>query len=222
MKAPEDLINRACEHFLKLMISVKNPPGSKRVLQKLITHYSEPHRYYHTLEHVVSMLDDFKAVSRLARDADAIRFAIWYHDVIYDVENSPLRESNEERSASLALEDLVKLSISTERIVDVCRMIRLTSHQEMSEKLSFDEQLFLDLDLAVLGKDRDIFNAYQAGIRYEYRSVEDDIYIPARRKILSIFFEREPLYLTPFFRERYEDSAKQNLARILNRSWKTR
>lgn len=222
MKTEESLVNRACEHFLELMISEGNPLGSKEILRKLILAYSEPHRGYHTLEHIVSMLDEFEDVSIFATDSNAVQFAIWYHDVIYDVKHDLLRESNEERSALLALEDLRKLGIPTKRVESACQMIRATSHQGGVKVLSQDEQFLLDLDLAILGKDRDTFRRYNSGIRYEYSSVPDDIYEPERTKILSMFFEREPLYLTPFFREKYEDSAKQNLARTLNRSWKTR
>jgi predicted metal-dependent HD superfamily phosphohydrolase len=64
----------------------------------LVAHYSEPHRAYHNLAHVMDCLDQFEPVRHLAQDAAAVEIAIWYHDVIYD----PRAKDNEERSADIA------------------------------------------------------------------------------------------------------------------------
>jgi predicted metal-dependent HD superfamily phosphohydrolase len=213
-------VTRAYEHFLELMISNGTPLGGHLIFDSLISSYFEDTRAYHTLEHVVSMLDEFEGVSSYAVDADAIRFAIWYHDVIYDVKSSKQDISNEEKSALRAEGDLLKLNIPTMRIKAVCQMIRVTSHHKVVTPLSLDEKLLLDLDLAILGKERDVFTRYQAGIKYEYASVPDDVYKLARKNILSEFFERDSLYLTSLFRERYEELAKINLSRVLNRPYK--
>ena len=220
MKTEESLVNRACEHFLELMISESNPLGSKEILRKLILAYSEPHRGYHTLEHIVSMLDEFEDVSIFVTDSNAVRFAIWYHDVIYDVNGDTSGLSNEEKSALRAEIDLRKLDIPTKRVESACQMIRATSHQGGVKVLSQDEQFLLDLDLAILGKDRDTFTRYTSGSRYEYYSVPDEIYEFERKKILTKFFERDPLYQTSFFRDKYEESAKLNLSRVLNKPYK--
>jgi predicted metal-dependent HD superfamily phosphohydrolase len=217
MNESKKFFARAHDHFLELMISSGTPLGGLYLIfNDLFCSYSEFHRAYHTLEHIVAMLDEFEMVSSSADDPDAIRFAIWYHDVVYDVKVGKSDLSNEEKSALRAEADLLKLEIPKKRIEAVCQMIRVTGHQDGVTPLSSDEQLLLDLDLAILGKDRDTFAKYQSGIRYEYAHVPEDVYRAARNKILSRFFERSPLYLTPFFREKYEDAAKQNLSRVLN------
>ena len=60
-------------------------------------HYQEPGRRYHTPEHVEHCLRQLDLVPGLIDDRDALEFAIWYHDVIYDIENS----ENELKSARL-------------------------------------------------------------------------------------------------------------------------
>lgn len=217
MHSIENFVNRACKHFLELMISVGNPIGSKTILKKLIDSYSEPHRHYHTLEHIVSMLDDFNLAVRFAKDVNAVRLAIWYHDVIYDVSNYSADMSNEKRSSLYAREDLTTLGIPPERIETVCRLIELTAHQKDSRTLSVDEKLLLDLDLAVLGKSSFIFDAYEANIRSEYALVPDGVYREGRKKILSVFLARNPLYLTSFFGSMHEQSAKKNLISSLSK-----
>ena len=54
------------------------------VYDNLIARYSEPHRAYHTLEHIGHCLDEFEQVRHLATNPDAVELALWYHDAIYD------------------------------------------------------------------------------------------------------------------------------------------
>lgn len=67
--------------------------------ERLFTAYSEPHRHYHTLAHVVEMLDCLEESSELARDRDMLSLAIWFHDVVYD--STAPHGGNEAASADL-------------------------------------------------------------------------------------------------------------------------
>ena len=53
---------------------------------------------YHTLTHIENCLDELSCVPDAALDRDALRFALWFHDAIYDTH----AHDNEERSAALA------------------------------------------------------------------------------------------------------------------------
>lgn len=80
--------------------------------------YNEPHRYYHNVNHVQSML---KEVDELRRDLDVheigiLTRAIVYHDVIYD----PRRQDNEERSV-----EFMRQHCSFMEMEDVARITQL-------------------------------------------------------------------------------------------------
>src|SRR5258708_12499884 len=74
----------------------------------MIARYAEPHRHYHTIEHVRALLP-------LVSGIDA-SLAVWFHDAIYDT----ARTDNEERSAELAAMALSELrvpSVPAEQII---------------------------------------------------------------------------------------------------------
>src|SRR5689334_15382646 len=58
----------------------------------LLARWREPHRHYHTDEHLAFMLEIIDRHADLADDADAVRLAAWFHDAVYD----PRAADNEE------------------------------------------------------------------------------------------------------------------------------
>lgn len=70
----------------------------------------------------------------------------------------------------------------------------------------------LDLDLAVLGAPRAIYDAYAAAIRREYAMVPDAAWRTGRAGVLDRFLDRPRLYQTGHFHERLESAARANLA----------
>jgi predicted metal-dependent HD superfamily phosphohydrolase len=72
--------------------------------------------------------------------------------------------------------------------------------------------LFLDLDMAVLGKDQDAYLAYAGLIRREYSFVPRHVYCEKRAEILQGFLENRPrIYLSPPFHRALEEAARRNL-----------
>ena len=61
----------------------------------IVAHYSEPHRHYHTLAHIVVCQELLSATDHASLE---LRLAIVYHDIIYDTH----RSDNEAESAKLA------------------------------------------------------------------------------------------------------------------------
>src|SRR4051812_2563084 len=63
-----------------------------------LRHFLEQGRFYHTLDHIQVVLETVESLGSSARSLNAIKFAAWLHDVIYDSKAS----DNEERSAEFA------------------------------------------------------------------------------------------------------------------------
>src|SRR5918993_1304291 len=62
------------------------------------TAYSSPNRYYHNLYHIQALMDLSGQYAKWLSNKDLIDFAIFYHDVIYNVSQL----DNEEKSAEKA------------------------------------------------------------------------------------------------------------------------
>lgn len=173
--------------------------------------YCEPHRAYHTLHHIAECLQLLEQTRALADYASCIEIAIWFHDVICD----PRKSDNEERSADWARREIRRAGGGIEVQDYVGRMIMISRHD--SEPETPDEQLFSDIDLAILGSGPARFDEYEQQVRTEYRHVPTELYRPERRKLLSSFLGRPQIYRTVWFRERREAQARTNLQRSLTR-----
>lgn len=208
------ILGKAQKHWARLMAEIDNPKGNEKIFEYLVKCYNEPHRAYHNLEHIVSMLDDFAPVEHLSLYPIAIKFAIWYHDSVYDTGENKLElvSNNEVNSARRAMNDMVLLDVSPQIIDRVCNtdgLIMDTTHKKTPE--TPDGQLLVDLDLAILGKPPAEFDRYEIGIRKEYGWVPTSDYSAARVRILSAFLNRSVIYNTAHFREKYEREARINL-----------
>lgn len=76
--------------------------------------------------------------------------------------------------------------------------------------------LFLDLDISILGSSEEEYNTYAKNIRQEYSSYSWDAYRKGRTKIMTSFLERDRIFFTDHFREKYEQQARRNIQRELN------
>jgi predicted metal-dependent HD superfamily phosphohydrolase len=168
--------------------------------QDLVTRYSEPHRYYHTLAHISSLLDLSAA---LIPESAALQLAIWYHDSVYD----PHSPENEQASADYFTRAL-GAQLDNALVEDVVRLILATDHRRPRGK-AHDEQLIIDLDLTILAQSREEYAAYSASIRREYGFVPDPEYRRGRSAFLSRFLEHQ-IYTTSAFQP-LEAAARDNL-----------
>jgi predicted metal-dependent HD superfamily phosphohydrolase len=190
-------------------------PAAEALGQELITRWFEPHRHYHTLEHLQRVLDGVDELAAEADDADAVRYAAWYHDAVY---GTILAEaaSNEELSARLAETELPTIGVGPERVAEVARLVRLTAdHQAAAD--DGNGSVLCDADLAILGDDEDGYAAYTRAVRAEYASVPDEFFRPGRAAILRDLLNLPTLFRTPTAREHYEERARANLQAELAR-----
>lgn len=171
--------------------------------------YGQPHRRYHDLTHIADCLRELAAVPDLADEARLrLAYAIWWHDAVYD----PTRSDNETASAALARLDLAALGEDEATCAEVARLIELTTgHQVAGDDP--EGALLVSIDLAILGRAPEAYDAYARAIRQEYAHVPDALFRPGRASVLKRILDTEPLYPDPVYRAQYDDPARANLAR---------
>lgn len=180
-------------------------------LRVLTTHYGEPHRAYHTLAHVQHCLTELDSVLNQCAKPEAVMLALWYHDAVYD----PTRHDNEVASAALLRQHTQHWHIQTDSIEASAQYISATSHTVGGG--TGDERIITDVDLAILGQSDDVFDGYDEAIRKEYHFVPWNAYAARRTTILRTFLARPSIYATEHFVSRYEQRARGNLDRALER-----
>jgi len=113
--------------------------------------YTEITREYHTLRHLSEMFWHYdRAVKeKWLERPELVSLAIFFHDLIYEGKN----KQDEDASAD-AFEGFGKeMGMSADDIEAVSRWIRLTaSHKCSVDKDGIDCALFMDFDMAILGK----------------------------------------------------------------------
>jgi predicted metal-dependent HD superfamily phosphohydrolase len=97
----------------------------------------------------------------------------------------------------------------------VRQLILATRHD--AAPVSPDAALVVDVDLAILGAPADRFDEYEQQVRQEYAWVPGFLFRRKRRQILEAFLARPYLFHTPSFRTSYEDQARANLERAIER-----
>lgn len=184
---------------------------SAELHQALTIAYSGETRRYHTLEHIERCLHEFAEVWSYAVHPNEVLWALVFHDAVYDV----TRNDNEQRSAEWACGVMQELRRPNDEIERVRSLIMATSHD--AELRSSDEMLLVDIDLSVLGSDRETFDAYDAAIRAEYAWVPAERYRQGRTRVLRSFLAKDPLFRTAPLRRKFETAAKANLAHALTK-----
>ena len=176
---------------------------ASKAVEDLLSRWGEPHRRYHTTEH----LEDVLVRLDVLGDAPvAVQFAAWYHDAVY----SPLEAANEEASAVLAVETLALLTVDARTVSEVARLVRLTATHDPDDG-DLEGGLLCDADLAVLGQPSDGYEAYRRQVRREYGHVDDAAWRVGRASVLERFLSRPRIYATETARERWEQAARSNL-----------
>lgn len=188
----------------------KNDRSIELAFQLLRHLYSLPGLVYHNLTHIRALLTLAREIADTLVSYDTVRFAIWFHDAIYDTH----RSDNEERSAELSDSLLESLDVPGSMVSAVNEMIIATKLHAFSDG-SPDVDAFLDLDLSILGAPAEIYQQYAREIREEYSWVPDPVYNEARASILNRFLEEEPIYNTEWAQDRFEERARINIGEEL-------
>lgn len=179
--------------------------------QRLVACYSDPHRSYHTMQHLEECFVHLESVRSLAERPGEIELALWFHDAVYNTR----RKDNEERSAQWARDSALAAGLSGDQASRIYELVMTTVHDAVP--VDRDAAVLVDIDLAILGSDSARFDEYEVQVRKEYSWVPEPLYAAARRKILQEFANRRSIYSTEYFRSEYEARARDNIARSLAR-----
>lgn len=200
-------------------LPVDLPPGQ---LEALRAAYAQPPRAYHDFGHVGEVMRHYAMVAAGPgwQQPSEVALAVLYHDAVYVAGKG----DNEVRSARLAMEEIARwlpdAGIDAQR---VAFLIELTARHGRHAPADFDADQapddvrnFLDCDMAILGAEPGVFDAYDRAIAQEYAGV-----LPAwlfrinRQRFLRGLLDRDRIYLGDFFHLRLEEKARRNLRRAL-------
>ena len=181
------------------------------VEEAIVVRHAEPHRRYHTAEHVmwvlrhVDTLLAVESVNHVDLDSDAIRAGALFHDIVYD----PRSRTNESDSASLADGFLSDLGWLLDRRRLVSEMIEATAtHRTQTAEAA----LLLDADLAILGSDPVAYYDYVAAVRCEFGFVDDSAWRTGRSAVLRSFLDRQHLFVTATMSAARQAQARVNMS----------
>lgn len=179
--------------------------------EEIESQYNGTGRYYHNMKHLESLLIQLTEISSTVADWDAVLFAVFYHDIVYDVQ----RTDNEEQSAVIAGLRMEYIGVPPERITN-CKQIILATRSHQYDR-GEDVNLFTDADLSILGQDPQLYDIYCDHVRNEYACFPDAIYMPARKKVLENFLQMNRIFKTDHFHIKFEIPARQNLQSEIDR-----
>lgn len=207
---PAEELVRERARFMALWIRIM--PGeharAETVYGRLVELYGEPHRHYHTLNHIRHCLREFDRAAALMAEPDAVEMTLWFHDAIYQ----PGARDNERRSADLFQQwsnGWVDPGFQ-QRVDD---LIMATTHRAPPER--GDAGFVVDIDLSSFGLPWEACERDGRRIRAEFVGVADDQYYPGHLRFLRALRDRATFFCTEFFQQRYESVARENLARII-------
>lgn len=193
---------------------MKQPLLTPELKAELTALYRAGDRYYHGMAHIEALLRLLGEYEGAFSDLEAVEAAIWFHDAIYDSR----AKDNEVRSAALAREKLARRT-DAKRISRIAAMIEATATHTVPDldpaSARRDAALLLDLDLSILGARPDLFDAYEAAVRREYAWVEEPLWVAGRGAVLKTFLNRDHIFHTDVFRDRFERQAHENLRRSI-------
>lgn len=190
--------------FLKLA-PTSDKLAVQEILDRLTERYLEPHRFYHTLQHIEGGLEVYSEMFPTT-PLPATKFFAWaYHDSVYDTKAS----DNEERSAGIFLRDASNLGFSMAESDEIATYIIAT------DPSAAPISVVNDIDLAGLGASPEVFDRNTENILKEYNWVEPEVWRKGRTAVLRQLLMRSQLYITAPFIAKFTQPAIENMKRAL-------
>lgn len=144
----------------------------------VINLYNEPHRFYHTLNHIEDVLKQLNDSDLLKHDE--LFLATIFHDIIYNAQSS----TNEEDSANYFLQAAKSSVLTNDQKKHIEQLILDTKNHISTVKFSEE---FIKADLAILNGSFDKLIKYEKQIFKEFQFVDYTEYKIKRIEILKHF-----------------------------------
>lgn len=202
----DELKDKFTEHWNSLAreLGLSNEK-SQEVYNFLLSKYSGKDRHYHSVRHIVSMLDGFELLKDKFSNPVAARLAIVFHDVIYDAS----KKDNEEQSANAMKKMLAGL---VDQAILEKAAFTINATKEHKATPSNDTNLVIDIDMAILGQPWAVYERYASGVMQEYIPVYgEDAYRAGRPQFLDVTAGQESIFITDEFRH-LDTQARKNMA----------
>ena len=201
----EDLLNQ-----IKKNISFNNIDENyfKNYYQILKLHYTDPKRFYHTFNHIKTLLDSLYDFHITNIEKIKIELAIWFHDIIYD----PKQKNNEEVSSREFTFFGIEVGLDFDLIEEIVNMIIATKHDDSAKTRL--EKIMCDIDLKQLAFPEYIQNSNN--VKKEFAHLTNKEWKKGRSNFLKTFINKEFIYYTNEYRGALEDTARINLQKELN------
>lgn len=180
------------------------------VAADLLQRWSEPHRSYHDVEHLLHCLESLSLLETKGHQVPrTVRLAAWFHDAIHT--GAAAAPGDDERASAALAEELLPGLVEFDEVAEVASLVRVTiDHAPAADDVNGG--LLSDADLSILGSDPDDYRRYLRRVRREYGDVPADEFRAGRRAVVESLLTKDPLYATETGRQLWEERARANLA----------
>ena len=184
--------------------------ASADIHQRLVDGYNEPQRRYHTLAHIDHCLSMFDQCKSLAINPDALEIAVWFHDIIF----IPGQPDNEALSAELYRD--LSAGVHTDQFRELVDKLIMATLHDGSSLDDNDAAYMVDIDLSSFGLPWEDFLRDSRHLREESTELSDADYSRKQGAFRSCLLARPHFFQTDFFRQHYEQQARDNLAKYFD------
>lgn len=158
--------------------SIRQRLGELNISSAVLEKYKEHHRFYHTTDHIVYLLEKLEQKQLLADKA--LFLVAVFHDAVYN----PQSATNEEDSAAYFTKEAANALLTDAEKKEVVQLILDTKTHQASSNRS---QLFIELDLGIFNEPLDKLIAYEHQVFREFQFVDYTIYKENRIALLQRF-----------------------------------
>ena len=215
---PEDCIQFLKPAFTEVISGISRAPLTSqfersiaKAFNKLCSAYAEPHRKYHTLNHIGDMILQIQNAPMEPVAKMILSIAAFYHDYVYTIEPKGY-DYNEPFSALKWIEDSYVLEFDNETTQRVYCMILATWYSKGVKPIEPIGSVLQDIDFAALGYSLEEYKEINAKVVLELGGVNPTPeFFQKRSLFLNSLLQKEFIFNTDHYRELYDKQAKENI-----------
>lgn len=182
----------------------------------LIAIYNCKSRHYHNINHIHDCLTKIQGLPSFSfseKEKKLLSLAAWMHDLVY----IPGDPDNEINSAGMCYELFRNgkiQRIGSDDLLEVSNIISSTKdHLNLSDSKLVN--IFLDIDMSILGESEEKYKEYVRTIKKEYCNINQNVFQHGRRQFLTRLLNSERIFKTDIFFISHETQARENIKQEL-------